>query len=181
MNHILYIKNMVYNRCIKVVIDELTKHNIDFGNIYFNNKVDKTTKDKINTILKKEGFEVLEDKEKQHVNQIKTLLIENINHDKAKTNINTSKLLTDVFNIDYITMSKLFSEVEGKTIEKFIIQQKIEKVKEFLKYGELNLSEISYELNYSSPQHLSRQFKQVTGLTSTQFKSFGTRKRIDKI
>ena len=78
-------------------------------------------------------------------------------------------------------MSKLFSEIEGKTIEHYTIQQRIERVKELLIYNELTLSQISYELDYSSPQHLSRQFKQITGLTATVFKKIGRRKKLDTI
>lgn len=186
MNEILYIKSMVCNRCIKVVTDELTRNQIifdkvDLGSIHFKEPVNEVTQYKISKILKKEGFELLEDKDRQLINQIKSLLIENIHHNNEKEAQNASSLLTDTFGIDYSTLSKLFSEIEGKTIEKYIIQQKIEKVKELLKYGELNLSQISYELNYSSPQYLSRQFKRVTGLTPTQFRILGKRKKLDTI
>ena len=177
---------MVCNRCIKVVSDELIKEHIDFikvdfGKVYFDTEITQSIKNKIDTILKKQGFEVLEDKNTQLISQIKSLLIEEMYHEKGNEKMNTSLLISTTLGMDYFLISKLFSEVEGITIEKYIILQKIEKVKELLKYGELNLSQISYKLDYSSPQHLSRQFKQVTGLTPTQFKDIGQRKSLDTI
>lgn len=177
---------MVCNRCIKVVKDELTKHNINFaivdlGKIYFDAEIAETVKNNISTILKKEGFEILEDKNRQLINQTKSLLIEQIQYRKNTEKVNIPLLLSNALGMNYFAISKLFSEVEGKTLEKYIILQKIEKVKELLKYGELNLSQISYQLDYSSPQHLSRQFKQETGLTPTQFRSIGERKMLDTI
>ncbi|CAL2104126.1 HTH araC/xylS-type domain-containing protein [Tenacibaculum sp. 190130A14a] len=186
MNTILYIKNMVCPRCIKVITDELTKNQINFdevnlGSIHFKETVDETTLHQIKQILKKEGFELLKNKDRQLINKIKSILIEQIHHSNTKVTQNISTILTDAIGMDYTNLSKLFSETERTTIEKYIIHLKIEKVKELLKYGELNLSQISYDLNYSSPQHLSRQFKQVTGLTPTQFKAFGKRNTLDKL
>lgn len=186
MNTILYIKNMVCPRCIKVITDELTKNQINFdevnlGSIHFKETVDETTLHQIKQILKKEGFELLKNKDRQLINKIKSILIEQIHHSNTKVTQNISTILTDAIGMDYTNLSKLFSETERTTIEKYIIHLKIEKVKELLKYGELNLSQISYDLNYSSPQHLSRQFKQVTGLTPTQFKAFGKINTLDKL
>lgn len=177
---------MVCPRCIKVITDELTKNQIHFdevnlGSIHFREAVNETTLNQIKHILKKEGFELLKDKDRQLINKIKSILIEQIHHSNTKGTQNISTVLTDAIGMDYSNLSKLFSETEGITIEKYIIHLRIEKVKELLKYGELSLSQISYELNYSSPQHLSRQFKQVTGLTPTQFKTFGQRDTLDTI
>ena len=124
----------------------------------------------------------LKNKEAKIVNEIKTLIIEDIHHGKAKKVLqNFSAFLALHIGIEYSQISKLFSEIEGKTIEYYGIEQRIERTKELLIYNELTLSQISHELNYSSPQHLSRQFKKVTGVTPTQFKSFGTRKTLDTI
>jgi AraC-like DNA-binding protein len=181
------VKNMVCNRCIKVVKDELQKnginyHEVTLGTITFNAEVSNEQKEVLNKILRKEGFEILKDKEAIIVNKIKTLVIKNIHQGKEKPqHQNFSDYLTSNIGIDYSHMSKLFSELEGKTIEHFIIEQRIERAKEFIMYNELTLSQISYELNYSSPQHLSRQFKQITGLTPTEFKNIGQRKKLDNI
>lgn len=181
------VKNMVCNRCIKVVKEELTKNNInytlvDLGKIYLNNPLSKEITNNLKQILNKEGFELVEDKEAIIVNKIKALVIKNIHQGKEKPqHQNFSDYLTSKIGVEYSHISKLFSEIEGNTIEHYIIQQRIERAKEFIIYNELTLSQISYELNYSSPQHLSRQFKQITGLTPTAFKKIGKRKKLDTI
>ena len=178
---------MVCNRCIKVVRENLMKYNIDFvhvdlGKIYFNTIVSKREREMLNKILNKEGFELVEDHEAKIVNQIKIAIIENVHHGKEKSkHQNFSDFLVAHIGIEYSQISKLFSEIEGKTVEHYIIQQKIERCKELLVYNEMTLSQISYELNYSSPQHLSRQFKRVTGITASEFKKIGERKKIDTI
>jgi len=177
---------MVCNRCIKVVGDELVRHKIAFakvnlGSIQFIEEITDRTITEIGRILSKEGFELLKTKDKQIISQIKALLIQRIHQEGKKSQQSTSSILTAAMGMDYSYLSKLFSEVEGRTIEKYMIHLKIEKVKELLRYGELSPSQISYELDYSSPQHVSRQFKQVTGLTPTQFKTQGKRKNIDTI
>ncbi|APD08210.1 hypothetical protein UJ101_02712 [Flavobacteriaceae bacterium UJ101] len=181
------VKNMVCNRCIKVVREELIQHEIDFvrvdlGKIYFDKALSNQTKRQLATLLEKEGFELLEDKNQQLVNTIKSFIIKQIHQkEHLDSNLNTSKVLSNELGMDYTQISKLFSQTEGRTIEHYTIEQKIEYVKELLIYGELTLSEISYKLNYSSPQHLSRQFKQVTGMTPTAFKNNGHRKTLDTI
>jgi len=184
---IIAVKNMVCNRCIKVIKDELLKNNIDFvqielGKIEFNSEAFKPHKEKLKNILKKEGFELVEDKEAIIINKIKALVIKNIHQGEEKPkHQNFSDYLASNIGMDYSFISKLFSEIEGNTIEHYIIQQRIERAKEFIIYNELTLSQISYELNYSSPQHLSRQFKQITGMTPTVFKNNGKRKKLDTI
>ena len=186
-NSILTVKNMVCNRCIKVVKDELLKNDIEFkevvlGEISFNKELSLEEIKSINDILKIEGFEIIEELHTKIVNQVKTLIIENIHYGKHKLlNQNYSGFLASNLGIEYAQISRLFSEKENKTIEKYIIYQKIERVKELLNYNELTLSQISYELNYSSPQHLSRQFKKTMGITPGQYKNLGTRKKLDTI
>ncbi|NOY46732.1 MAG: helix-turn-helix transcriptional regulator [Chlorobi bacterium] len=181
------VKNMVCNRCIKVVKEELTKNNINFtfvdlGKIYISKPFTNQESDALKQILKKEGFDLVEDKEAIIVNKIKALVIKNIHQGKEKPqHQNFSDYLTSKIGMEYSHMSKLFSEIEGNTIEHYIIEQRIERAKEFIIYNELTLSQISYELNYSSPQHLSRQFKQITGLTPTAFKKIGERIKLDNI
>jgi len=181
------VKNMVCNRCIKVVKEELSKNNIDFahvdlGTIYFNYQISEKEKETLTHIIEKEGFALVEDREAKIIIKIKALIVENIHHIKEKLkDQNFSDFLTSKVGIEYSQISKLFSEIEGKTIELYTIQQRIERAKELLIYNELTLSQISYELDYSSPQHLSRQFKQITGLTPTAFKKIGRRKELDTI
>lgn len=181
------VKNMVCNRCIKVVREELMRHNIDFvrvdlGKIHFDQELSNSTKQQLATLLEREGFELLEDKNQQLVNAIKNFVIKQIREKEQQDScLNNSEKLSNQLGMDYTQISKLFSQTEGQTIEQFTIKQKIEYVKELLVYGELTLSEISYDLGYSSPQHLSRQFKQVTGMTPTVFKSNGYRRTLDTI
>lgn len=181
------VKNMVCDRCIKVVRGELMKYNIDFvridlGMIYFDHVISAKEKETLMHILKNEGLELLEDREAKIVNQIKSLIIENIHHEKEKPKYqNFSDFLSSKMGIRYAKISALFSITEKRSIENYVIAQKIERAKELLVYNELTLSEISYNLDYSSPQHLSRQFKQVTGLTPTEFKKIGKREKLDTI
>lgn len=181
------IKNMVCNRCIKVVKEELTKSKINFdhvdlGTIYFTQEISEKEKEKLKEVLEKEGFELVEDKESIIVKKIKTLVVQLVHHGKEKpSNKNFSEFISSELGIEYSQLSKLFSEIEGNTIEHFIIEQRIERAKELIVYDELTISEISYLLNYSSPQHLSKQFKQITGLTPSVFKSIRDRKKLDTI
>ncbi len=183
----LAVKNMVCNRCIKVISDELKNNgfkieSIELGKISFRDFISVEDRKKIEKILKKEGFELLEDRESKIINKIKTLIIDHVHYGREKPyHQNFSDFLSSNIGIEYSGISKLFSIIEGRTIENYIIEQKIERTKELLVYNELSLSEISYDLGYSSPQHLSRQFKQVTGMTPTIFKKIGSRKKLDTI
>jgi AraC family transcriptional regulator len=178
---------MVCNRCIKVVKDALQSNEIDFdevalGVIKLTADISNENKALLENTLNKEGFEILENKDAIIISKIKALIIKNIHQGLEKpAHQNFSKYLTFELGIDYSYMSKLFSELEGKTIGHYIIEQRIERAKEFIVYNELTLSQISYALNYSSPQHLSRQFKQITGLTPTEFKKIGQRRKLDNI
>ena len=190
LTHTLFVKNMVCPRCIKVVREELEKLGIEIKSIILGEVETKQSKDqlpldKISGILYNNGFELIEDNRSIIIEQIKTEIISAIQqYEKVELDkINYSTLLSDKLNKDYPYLSSLFSKTEGITIEHFIILQRIEKAKELLKYGELTLSEISYQLGYSSVQHLSRQFKKVTGLTASQFKSnlSNIRKPLDQV
>ena len=167
----LHIKNMVCNRCIKVVQEELTNlgftiESIELGEVILNEQISGKDVNKIKQVLPDNGFELMDDKKSWIINKIKTLIIEYIHHDREKPDyLNLSDFLAREIAYDYSYLSNLFSSVEGQTIEHFLILQKVEKVKELLVYDELTLNEISQQLGYSSIQHLSHQFKKVTGLT----------------
>ena len=181
------IKNMVCDRCISVVKSLLEEHKFDFyevrlGHISFRKQLSENEVNKLSLIVKNEGFEVIHSIDDQLVSQIKTLVIQNVFHKKEILDGQKfSDYLSSNIGVSYSRLSKLFSTHENGTIEHYIIFQKIERAKELLSYDELTLSQISYELNYSSPQHLSRQFKQITGATPSIFKKNGTRAKLDTI
>lgn len=188
--NILYIKNMVCPRCIKVVREELEKLNIEINSIVLGEvetelPKEKLPMDKISKILKSNGFELIDDSVSRTIEKIKKIIISVIQEyeDENLTKINFPSQISSEINKEYSSLSSLFSKHEGITIEHYIILQKIEKVKEYLKYDELTLSEIAYKLGYSSVQHLSRQFKKNTGLTASEFKNnlSSKRKSIDSI
>lgn len=179
----LYIKNMVCNRCIMVVKNELEKLgfqplHISLGEATLQNDLTESEKITIDNQLKTFGFELIDDKKSRLIGQIKTYIIKLIHQNTTELKTNLSDYLSSTLHHDYTYLSNLFSEVEGTTIEKYFIAQKIEKVKELLVYDELSLSEIAFQMNYSSVGYLSNQFKKVTGLTPTHFKNIKEIKRI---
>ena len=185
----LRIKNMVCPRCSKVVKEELAKlgytttiERLGLARVeYSENPPDMY---EISQILEKNGFELLVNKNAEIIDNIKTLILDLIYQDRLENmNTNLSDYLVQKLKHDYSFLSTLFSSVESITIEKYFIFQKIERVKELLIYDELTLSEIAYRLGYSNVQYLSNQFKKVTGMSPSQFKSLRSRKRnsIDKI
>lgn len=178
----LHIKNMVCNRCIMVVNDELEKlglhpASVELGEVVLNEELSDIQKDQVKTVLEKVGFELIDNRKSQLIERVKTLLIELVHRQNNQLNTNLSDYLSQQLGHDYSGISTLFSEVEGTTVEKFYIAQKIERVKELLVYDELSLSEIAHLLNYSSVAHLSKQFKKTTGLTPSHFKQIGAVKR----
>ncbi len=178
----LFIKNMVCNRCIMVVQNELNKLGLDVNDIKLGEVTlakEPTPHEKINVekVLIPLGFEVIDDKKSRIIERVKNEIIDLVHHQHNAAKINLSDLLSQKLNHDYNYLSNLFSEVEGTTIEKYFIAQKIEKVKELLVYDELSLSEIAFRLNYSSVAYLSNQFKKVTGLTPSHFKQIREDKR----
>ncbi|MCG1036136.1 AraC family transcriptional regulator [Polaribacter sp. DS7-9] len=166
---------MVCPRCIDAVKEICDNLNISvvklqLGKLESDSKIDNTLKSKLSKQLKEKGFELLLDKNEKIIAQIKSLIIKQIHHTKKSLTINFSDYISEKLHYDYTFLSKLFSSVEGITIERFIVKQKIEHVKELLFYNELTLSEIAFQMDYSSVAHLSNQFKKETGLTPTQFK-----------
>lgn len=173
----LYVKNMVCDRCIRVIRDELLQlghdvRTVELGEVEIGNALKPADIVDIKTMLFKNGFELIEDKNGKLIEAIKTAIIQLVhhNHDIEPMNIKYSDYIAKTIGKDYHSLSVLFSTVENSTIEQYIIKQKIERVKELIKYDDKSLSEISYMLNYSSVQHLSNQFKTVTGFTPGQFK-----------
>ena len=172
----LYIKYMVSIRCkmmVKTELDHLGLHYgvIDLGEVEIREDISGTQRDTLKASLLRSGLELMDDKKAILIEKIINVIIEMIHYADERPKTNFSDYLSEKLDYDYTYLANLFSEVKGQTIEHFIIAHKIERVKELLLYDELNLTEISYKLNYSSVAHLSNQFKKVTGLTPTYFKS----------
>lgn len=179
---------MVCSRCILVVDQAFNKTGIkpvkvNLGEVEIPNDTSEIKLRKVGEILESLGFELLDDSRKMVIEKIKSSLIEKVQSGEIEEHFKISDFLTNTLHKEYTGLSRLFSEVEGITIEHFFILQKIEKVKEWLAYGEQNLSEISYRLGYSNLAHLSAQFKKITGLTTSHFKKIGAlhRQSLDKV
>lgn len=166
---------MVTIRCKMIVKAELEaigieQCRVELGEVELTKPLTEVQHDKLNINLLKHGLEIMDDKRSILIQRIKNVIIEMIHYADDHPLINNSAYISKKLNYDYTYLANLFSEVQGITIEHFIISHKIEKVKELLVYDELSLTEISYKLNYSSVAHLSMQFKKVTGLTPSHFK-----------
>ncbi len=185
----LYIKNMVCHRCktaVKAELEKLQLHpvNIVLGEVAIEEKhLSKEQTNQLAAGLKAIGFELMDDRKSKLIEQIKTFIIDSVHYKDEQPAKNYSELISQHLHHDYSYLSNLFSEVEGITIEQYIINQKIEKVKELLMYNELSLSQIALQLGYSSTAHLSTQFKKLTGLTASKFKQMGlqSRKSLDDV
>lgn len=177
----LYIKNMVCNRCKYVVETELQRMGYfiiqsELGEITIAEELKTEEIKKVSKILFPFGFELIDSQNSKLIERIKKKLIE-LSQPNSVSKKKLSVILSDSLTKDYTYLSNLFSEVEGQTIEKYFINLKIEKVKEQLMYNEFSLSEIAWQMGYSSVSHLSKQFKDVTGFTTTHFKQLKERKR----
>ncbi|WP_309640718.1 AraC family transcriptional regulator [Flavobacterium sp.] len=178
----LYIKNMVCNRCkmvVKSVFENLGINPIavELGEVEIKNDIQENQKKELLKKLRAIGFDLIDDKKSKTIDKIKTLIIDLVQNKNNDLKTNLSDYISQELHQDYNTLSNLFSEVENTTIEKYFINQKIEKVKELIIYDELSLSEIAYSLNYSSVSHLSNQFKKITGFSPTYFKNLKSLKR----
>ncbi len=178
----IYIKNMVCSRCKMVVANELEKMGlkdalVELGEVELKTQPTTTQLQNLDAILKSLGFELLDDKKSRIIEKIKNIIVQQVHHSQETVNTNLSDLIAEKLKYDYTYLSNLFTESEGITIEKYFIAQRIEKVKELLVYDEFSLSEIAYQLNYSSAAYLSSQFKKVTGLTPSFYKSLKDKKR----
>jgi AraC family transcriptional regulator len=184
MPEVLLVKNMVCHRCLLAVEDVLITSAIPFnkvitGEIHLPEKISPEQTDRLSARLVTIGLELIDNRMSGMIEKIKQLVIKKARNE-ADENENKTKLsvyLSQHLHHEYTYLSSFFSSIEGRTIENYHIEQRIEKVKELLVYNEMSLSEISFELEYSSVAHLSNQFKKITGLTPTHFKEIGSAKR----
>ena len=172
---------MVSNRCKLLVKEELKNLGlhfiVDMGVADIMEEITPEQREQIRIALHRSGLELMDDKRAVLIEKIKTVIIEMIHYTDELPKVNFSDYLSEKLNYDYTYMANLFSEVQGTTIEKFIISHKIERVKELIIYDELNLTEIAWNMHYSSVAHLSNQFKKITGLTPSHFKNLKDKRR----
>jgi AraC-like DNA-binding protein len=173
---------MVSNRCKMTVKEELKKLGlhfivVDLGEVEIMEDISTELREQVKIALLMSGLELMDDKRAMLIEKIKNTIIEMVHHTDGIIKINFSDFLSKKLNHDYTYLSNLFSEVQGTTIEHFIIAHKIERIKELMVYNELNITEIAYKMNYSSVAHLSNQFKKVTGLSPSHFKLLKDKRR----
>jgi YesN/AraC family two-component response regulator len=165
-----------------VVKDELTKLGlkyitVELGEAELVEAISSEQREKVRAALLKSGLELMDDKKSVLIQKIKTIIIELVHYSEEPLSVNLSEYLSQKLHHDYTYLANLFTEVQGTTIEKFLISHKIERVKELLVYDELTLTEIAYKMHYSSVAHLCTQFKKVTGLTPSHFKQLKHKRR----
>ncbi len=184
----LFIKYMVSNRCkmaVKEALKTLGLHFVlvDLGEIDIMETLSETQKEQLQSLLNVSGLELMDDKKAVLIEKIKNAIIEIVHYSSELPSVNFSDYISEKLNLDYTYLSNIFSEVQGTTIQQFLIVHKIERVKELLMYDEMNLTEISYQMQYSSVAHLSNQFKKITGLSASEFQKLKhkTRKPIEEI
>ncbi len=173
---------MVSNRCKMVVKEELKKLGlhftpVDLGEVEIMENISMEQREQLKVALHNSGLELMDDKRAVLIEKIKNVIIEMVHHTDEMIKINFSDFLSEKLNHDYTYLANLFSEVQGTTIEQFIISHKIERIKELMIYGELNITEIAWKMNYSSVAHLSNQFKKMTGLSPSHFKQLKDKRR----
>jgi AraC-like DNA-binding protein len=178
----LYIKYMVSLRCKMLVKEELQKLGLhvvflDLGVVEILEEISQEQHEQLKANLLKSGLELLDDKKSILIEKIKNLIIEMVHYTDELPKVKYSDYISEQLDYDYTYLSNIFSEVKGITIQQFIIIHKIERVKELLLYDELNLTEISYKLHYSSVAHLSNQFKKITGLSPSFYKQLKQKRR----
>ncbi|MEP7236605.1 MAG: AraC family transcriptional regulator [Ferruginibacter sp.] len=179
----IFIKHMISTACKLFVQAELTNlgivyNSVHLGEVDVKGIISTSQLNRLRTSLAKYGFELMEDKRIILVEKVKASIIEMVYYTEQRINTKYSYILSERFNLNYNYLAKVFSDREGITIEKYIICQKIERIKELMTYGELNMTEIADKLNYSSVAHLSLQFKKTTGLTPSDFRMLkGNRRR----
>ena len=183
-----FIKNMVCDRCIMAVhktIEEMGLKPIDvkLGSATVEGAIDDNQRQELRKKLQSIGFDLLDDQRQRTIEQIRTAIIQLVHYNDNNSPANLSSYLSEKLGQDYSALSKLFSEYASKTIERYYMEMRIERVKELLTYGELTLSQIALKLNYSSTAYLSSQFKAVTGMTPSQFKKLqgDKRRKLDEI
>jgi AraC-like DNA-binding protein len=173
---------MVSARCKMAVKEELKKLGlhfilVDLGEVEIMETISLEQREQLKASLLNSGLELMDDKRAVLIEKIKNVIIQMVHHTDEMIKINFSDFLSEKLNHDYTYLANLFSEVQGTTIEQFIISHKIERIKELIIYGELNITEIAWKMNYSSVAHLSNQFKKVTGLSPSHFKQLKNKRR----
>jgi AraC-like DNA-binding protein len=173
---------MVSERCKIVVKEELKKLGlhfiiVDLGEVEIMEQLSVARREELKSILLTSGLELMDDKRAVLIEKIKNVIIAMVHHTDELIKVNFSDFLSEKLSHDYTYMANLFSEVQGTTIEQFIISHKIERIKELIIYGDLNITEIAWKMNYSSVAHLSNQFKKMTGLTPSHFKKLKMQRR----
>jgi AraC-like DNA-binding protein len=173
---------MVSNRCKMAVKEELKKLGlhfivVDLGEVEIMESISTDQRAQLKASLFDSGLELMDDKRAVLIEKIKNAVIEMVHHSDEMIKVNFSDFLSQKLSHDYTYLANLFSEVQGTTIEHFIISHKIERIKELIIYGELNITEIAWKMNYSSVAHLSNQFKKVTGLSPSHFKQLKVKRR----
>jgi AraC-like DNA-binding protein len=173
---------MVSNRCKMAVKEELKKLGLHFivvelGEVEIMENISAEQREEIKTALLSTGLELMDDKRAILIEKIKNAVIEMIHHSSELIKTNFSDYISEKLNHNYTYLANLFSEVQGTTIEQFIISHKIERIKELIIYGDMNITEIAWEMNYSSVAHLSNQFKKATGLSPSHFKNLKDKRR----
>ena len=173
---------MVSNRCkmaVKEALKSLGLHFIvvDLGEVEVMENLSSEQRGQLKVALLDSGLELMDDKRAVLIEKIKNAIVEMVHHSNELMKVNFSEFLSEKLNHDYTYLANLFSEVQGTTIEQFIISHKIERIKELIIYGELNITEIAWKMNYSSVAHLSNQFKKVTGLSPSHFKQMKEKRR----
>ncbi|HLG04143.1 MAG TPA: AraC family transcriptional regulator [Bacteroidia bacterium] len=173
---------MVSNRCKMAVKDELKKLGlhfivVDLGEVEIMEQLSPDKRELLKSALLEAGLELMDDKRAVLIEKIKNTIIQLVHHSDEPLKMNFSNYLSGKLDHDYTYMSNLFSEVQGSTIEQFIIAHKVERIKELIIYGELNITEIAWKMNYSSVAHLSNQFKKITGLSPSHFKQLKDKRR----
>lgn len=179
---------MVSTRCKMMVKDALRKLGlhfmvVDLGEVEIMEDISPKMREDLKLALLGSGLELMDDKKSILIEKIKNVVVEMVHYADDLPKTNFSDYLSQKLNHDYTYLANLFSEVQGITIEHYVISHKIERIKELIIYGELNITEIAYKMNYSSIAHLSAQFKKVTGLAPTHFKQLKNKRRnpIDEI
>jgi AraC-like DNA-binding protein len=173
---------MVSNRCKLAVRDELKKLGlhfimVDLGVVEIMENINPDKRQLLKTGLLDAGFELMDDKRAILIEKIKNIIVEMVHHTEDVIKINFSDFLSEKLDHNYTYLANLFSEVQGTTIEQFIISHKVERIKELMIYGELNITEIAWKMGYSSVAHLSSQFKKVTGLSPSHFNKLKDKRR----
>ncbi len=173
---------MVSARCKMAVKEELKKLGlhfmvVDLGEVEIMENITPEQRQELKTALSNTGLELMDDKRAVLIEKVKNVIIQMVHHSNEIIKVNFSDYLSEKLSHDYTYLANLFSEVQGTTIEQFLISHKIERIKELIIYGELNITEIAWKMNYSSVAHLSNQFKKMTGLSPSHFKNLKDKRR----